>query len=312
MGKTDFGFMAGFSGRLGNLIGYRWRGRMCVRTMPSHYRDARTPEQLQQRALFKAVVRFAAKAQQVLKKGMNAVSLDAQMTESNYFMRVNKRCFALAAGTQSPRLRDDEAVSTGLAGEETVNQGELIVDYENLLLADGPVAPVAFGEPQMLDETTLSVDFEKNPLHRAVKWEDLVYLVAYCPELGDFDISAPVYRRSNRLTMSLNPYWVGREVHLWGFVVDGKGRASQSQYLGGGILVSEEPDSQSSNQQNDEPVAADRVGGKFSASLSERQLAVPSSAYHTTSDAAIYQLGNQTSEVVPPVVADSFLSPQRE
>ena len=214
MGKTDFGFMAGFSGRLGNLIGYRWRGRMCVRTMPSHYRDARTPEQLQQRALFKAVVRFAAKARQVLKKGMNAVSLDAQMTESNYFMRVNKRCFALAAGTQN----------------------ELQVDYENLLLADGPVAPVAFYEPQMLDETTLSVDFEKNPLHRAVKWEDLVYLVAYCPELGDFDISAPVYRRSNRLTMSLNPYWVGREVHLWGFVVDGNGRASQSQYLGGGIL----------------------------------------------------------------------------
>ena len=214
MGKTDFGFMAGFSGRLGNLIGYRWRGRMCVRTMPSHYRDARTPEQLQQRALFKAVVQFAAKARQVLKKSMNAVSLDAQMTESNYFMRVNKRCFALAAGTQD----------------------ELQVDYENLLLADGPVAPVAFYEPQMQDETTLSVDFEKNPLHRAVKWEDLVYLVAYCPELGDFDISAPVYRRSNRLTMSLNPYWVGREVHLWGFVVDGNGRASQSQYLGGGIL----------------------------------------------------------------------------
>ncbi len=238
MGKTDFGFMAGFSGRLGNLIGYRWRGRMCVRTMPSHYRDARTPEQLQQRALFKAVVRFAAKARQVLKKGMNAVSLDAQMTESNYFMRVNKRCFALAAGTSSPRQRNDEAGSTGLEGETAMNQGELIVDYENLLLADGPVAPVAFYEPQMLDETTLSVDFEKNPLHRAVKWEDLVYLVAYSPELGDFDISAPVYRRSNRLTMSLNPYWVGREVHLWGFVVDGNGRASQSQYLGGGILGS--------------------------------------------------------------------------
>ncbi len=231
MGKTDFGFMAGFSGRLGNLIGYRWRGRMCVRTMPSHYRDARTPEQLQQRALFKAVVQFAARARQVLKKGMNAVSPDAQMTESNYFMRVNKRCFALQSDAQ------------------------LTVDYENLLLADGPVAPVAFYEPQMVDERTLSVDFEKNPLHRAVKWEDLVYLVAYCPELGDFDISAPVYRRSNRLTMSFNPYWVGREVHLWGFVVDGKGRASQSQYLGGGVLGSDEVDSggtQAPRLRNDE------------------------------------------------------------
>ena len=257
MGKTDFGFMAGFSGRLGNLIGYRWRGRMCVRTMPSHYRDARTPEQLQQRALFKAVVRFAAKARQVLKKGMNAVSLDAQMTESNYCMRVNKRCFALAAGTQD----------------------ELQVDYENLLLADGPVAPVAFYEPQMLDETTLSVDFEKNPLHRAVKWEDLVYLVAYCPELGDFDISAPVYRRSNRLTMSLNPYWAGREVHLWGFVVDGKGRASQSQYLGGGIMGSEEPDAQATSKQNDGPVAADLAGKATAYQAAGEEITVPTSAY---------------------------------
>lgn len=210
MGKTDFGFMAGFSGRVGNLIGYRWRGRMCVRTMPSQYRDARTPEQLQQRTLFKAVVQLASQARQVLKKGMYAVSVDAQMTESNYFMRINKRCFAVAVGTQ----------------------GELQIDYENLLLADGPVAPVAFCEPQMIDETTLCVDFEKNPLHRTVHWEDLVYVAAYCPELDSFDISAPVYRRSNRLTMSLNSFWAGREVHLWGFVVDSKGRASLSQYLG--------------------------------------------------------------------------------
>ena len=241
--------MAGFSGRLGNLIGYRWRGRMCVRTMPSHYRDARTPEQLQQRALFKAVVRFAAKARQVLKKGMNAVSLDAQMTESNYFMRVNKRCFALAAGTQD----------------------ELRVDYENLLLADGPVAPVAFYEPQMVDEATLSVDFEKNPLHRAVKWEDLVYLVAYCPELGDFDISAPVYRRSNRLTMSLNPYWVGREVHLWGFVVDGKGRASQSQYLGGGILDASQWETADSQPDEQLDLQADMATAELPSTVRGRQ-----------------------------------------
>ena len=294
MGKTDFGFMAGFSGRLGNLIGYRWRGRLCVRTMPSHYRDARTPEQLQQRALFKAVVRFAAKARQVLKKGMNAVSLDAQMTESNYFMRVNKRCFALAAGTQSPRLRNDEADSTGLAGEETTSQGELIVDYENLLLADGPVAPVAFYEPQMVDETTLSVDFEKNPLHRAVKWEDLVYLVAYCPELGDFDISAPVYRRSNRLTMSLNPYWVGREVHLWGFVVDGKGRASQSQYLGGGILGSDEPDTQASGPQKNDSVSATPADKADSAAPADEPMA------HQTSGNDTYSFINQPTAIGTP------------
>jgi hypothetical protein len=119
-----------------------------------------------------------------------------------------------------------------------------------------------------------------------VKWEDLVYLVAYCPELGDFDISAPVYRRSNRLTMSFNPYWVGREVHLWGFVVDGKGRASQSQYLGGGILGSDETDTQASGQQNNDPVPAVLPG--------------EATAHQTSGDAAAYQIRNQPTAIGAP------------
>ena len=31
--------------------------------------------------------------------------------------------------------------------------------------------------------------------------------------------------------MSLRNDWIGRQVHLWGFVVDSKGRASMSQYI---------------------------------------------------------------------------------
>ncbi len=218
MGKTSFGFFDGFSGQVGNVIGYRWRGRMCVRSMPSHYNDARTPEQLQQRALFKYVVGFAAKARRVLKLGLHVVSLDAQMTESNYFMRINKRCFSVVSAAQP-----DSQVDTQ-------------VDYENLIFADGPVAPVAFDAPQMLDETTLQIDFEKNPLHRVARSEDLVYVVAYCPDLGDFDLSDPVYRRRNKLEFSFNEFWSGHEIHLWGFVVDPAGRASISQYIGRVIL----------------------------------------------------------------------------
>ena len=129
-----------------------------------------------------------------------------------------------------PLATDKDIFTTG---------GEQSDDYENLLLADGPVAPVAFDMPRLVDEVTLSVDFEKNPLHRVVHPDDFVYLAAYCPELGDFDLSEPAYRRSNRLTMSMNDYWVGREVHLWGFVADSKGRASRSQYLGCVVLSAE-------------------------------------------------------------------------
>jgi len=175
------------------------------------------------------------------------------LTESNYFMRINKRCFAMTvaseASTEGLMTGDgvtatvDSKVATdagsSVAEQTTTGQGMLTIDYENLLLADGPVAPVAFNEVQMVDESTLKVCFEKNPLRRTARSEDLVYLAAYCPELDEFDLSLPAYRRSNAVTISLNPYWAGREVHLWGFVVDSKGRASQSQYIGGGEMATD-------------------------------------------------------------------------
>ena len=219
MGKTGNGFLGGFSGRLGNVIGYEWRGKMCVRSMPGQYNDAKTPRQLAQRALFKAVVRFASRAGDVLRIGLQTASINAQMTESNYFMRLNKGCFSIVEG----------------GGEDAAaNQNVLSVDYENLILADGPVAPVAFAAPRMVEETTVGVDFESNPLHRTVHRDDKVYLVAYIPEKEAFIISQPFYRGQKYAEVEFPSYRAGKEMYLWGFVVDRAGRASQSQYLGNG------------------------------------------------------------------------------
>jgi hypothetical protein len=95
---------------------------------------------------------------------------------------------------------------------------------------------VAFDAPQLLDEATISIDFEKNPLHRNCSQDDSVFLVAYCPEYKDFDFSDATARRRKQVVLRLNEAWVGKEVHLWGFVVDNARRASQSIYIGSGIL----------------------------------------------------------------------------
>ena len=214
MARSKYGNSTSYIGRIGNVVSYEWRGKVCQRSLPSHYNDAHSEAQLSQRSIFKLVVGFAARARQILKLGLHKASMNAQLTEYNYFMRINKECFAVV----------DNALE---------------VDYENLVLSEGPVAPVAFKVTHLLDDTTVSVDFEKNPLHRVAGPNDCVYLVAYCPELGDFDISSPAFRRHNSVTMSLNPYWAGCGVHLWGFVVDSAGRASMSQYIGSGVLSME-------------------------------------------------------------------------
>ena len=211
MGKQQDGIGGGFSGRLGNVVGYNWRGRWCVRSLPADFKDARTDAQLRQRQLFREMVRFAGRAKRILALGLEAASRNAGVTPGNYFIRLNKQCFAL-------------------------QDGELAVDLPELRLSDGPVAPVAFDAPQLLDDATISVDFEKNPLHRNCSQDDEVYLVAYCPEYKDFDFSNATARRRQQVVLQLNEAWVGKEVHLWGFVVDRAGRASQSLYIGSGIL----------------------------------------------------------------------------
>lgn len=211
MARVNDLFSIGFNGRIGNVIGYEWRGRMCVRTKPAHYNDAKTERQLAQRTLFKATVGFAARARSIVQVGLRKASIDARMLETNYFMRINKRCFSIVDNTLS-------------------------VDYESLLLADGPVAPVAFSMPTLIDDTTIHVDFEKNPLQRVAKQEDTVYLVAYCPEVNTFYMSAGNYRYKCFAELQLPDLWTDKEVHLWGFVVDKTGRAAMNQYLGQVVL----------------------------------------------------------------------------
>ena len=215
MGKQQEGFNGGFSGKLGSVVGYNWRGQWCVRSLPSVFHDARTERQLEQRGLFADMVRFAGRAKRVLGISMRVVARNEHITESNYFVRLNKGCFSRADGV-------------------------LTVDYGALRFSDGPVAPVAFDEPQLLDDTTISIAFEKNPEHRNCSQDDEVHLVVYCPELDAFDFSNGFMRRSKRLEMKLNEGWAGKVVHLWGFVVDCAGRASQSTYIGSGILSVDE------------------------------------------------------------------------
>ena len=211
MGKLNQGIWGGCSGRIGNVISYQWRGRWCARTRPAVFHDARTPRQLEQRSRFRQTLHLASRVKQALQLGLRQVSLERHMTECNYFMKVNNACF-------------------------TLEEGRLKVDYENLVFSEGPVAPVAFSAPELVDGRTLRIDFEKNPLHKRAQSDDRVYVLLHCPELDAFMLSLPVYRRTGAIAVELPEHWVGKTLHLWGFVVDSTGRSSMTLYIGEGEL----------------------------------------------------------------------------
>ena len=107
------------------------------------------------------------------------------------------------------------------------------MDYGHLVVAAGSVAPVGFGAPHAATlPTDIVVEFERNPLQLSASGDDLVYLYAWCPGVGEGKLSTPAYRRTRQATIALPERWTGMEVHLYGFVVDNEAQASDSVYLG--------------------------------------------------------------------------------
>ena len=206
MAKIVQGVTGGFSGSVGPVVGYQWRGRWCMRSHPQAVRNPRTEAQQEHRQMFKEEVQLASRMNWVLKESFNALSLAEGLTPCNFFIRENQHAFAWS----------DE---------------RLTVDWASLRLSMGPVAPVAFGVPELTEET-LTVAFEKNPLHVRADAHDKVYLYVYCPEAEQGYLAAPVYRHTQRVSVVLPRTFAGRELHLWGLVEDRQGRWSESVYIG--------------------------------------------------------------------------------
>ena len=234
MAKQRFGINDAYRGTVGTVIGYEWRGQWCLRSRPRKVRNPRNPKQMEAHGLFALVSKLASKMSFALRTGMRSEALKVHRTECNHFMSLNAPCFALV-------------------------DNQLQVDYENLLIAAGPVAPVGFCTPVLpsvetqpaaspdrqtfrgetrqaaslqRDNCSIVVPFEKTPLHLSASGDDGVYLYAWCPALEEGLLSSPVYRRKKQIEMTLSEHWDGCEAHLYGFATDYAGRASDSTYIG--------------------------------------------------------------------------------
>ena len=104
-------------------------------------------------------------------------------------------------------------------------------DYERIRIAEGSAAPVRFTTASVDEDNVLRVDYEKNSGMTRAKASDKVYVYVYNTETREGILSHPAERRRGHLEMQLPEGWNERNVRMWGFVVDGEGRASGSQYV---------------------------------------------------------------------------------
>ncbi len=261
MAKLEQGILGPFRGKVGTVVGYLWRGKHVVRAYRKEINYPNTERQQAEREWFVGMVRFAATARQALLLGLREKAARDVMTEGNVFVRMNKGCFGREAArrvrTGMAPLRP--AATSPCEGEERENtisnqeyitrnqtpspsgcsplQGELPegvrggIDYEHIRIAEGAAAPVRFTTASVDENNVLHADFEKNSGMSRAKGSDRVYVYVYNIDTREGLLSAAAERRRGELAMQLPEGWNHQNVKLWGFVVDGEGRASASAYI---------------------------------------------------------------------------------
>ena len=255
MAKLEQGILGPFRGKVGTVVGYLWRGKHVVRAYRREINYPNTESQQAEREWFVWMVRFAATARQALLLGLREKAAREQMTEGNAFVKMNKGCFCRdaarrvrsAAAMDMPRTAADMASCGSTA--DAARRVRTGVDYERIRIAEGAAAPVRFTTASVDENNVLHVDFERNSGMTRAKGGDRVYVYVYNADTREGLLSHPAERRRGHLAMQLPEGWNERNVRMWGFVVDGEGRASVSQYVAVDVMedgdvadVAESPD----------------------------------------------------------------------
>ncbi len=210
MAKSNWGITSGFVGKLGNVVGFNWKGINLQRALIVGA-DKRSEKQLLQRAKFALVGKLGSVLYEAVYEGFRFEARDCRSTQNGLFLKYNLKNIS---GTPEA----------------------LFVNFEALKLSSEKLHGVNFGAPA-LNGTTLSVGITNTAnTDRRVSMADRVYLCAYCPE-QDESVFAPVGTRADSsVTLTIPSAWGSQRFYVYGFVVgassNNDGLASKTVYLG--------------------------------------------------------------------------------
>lgn len=206
MAKIDNGYMGAFNGKLGPAVGYKWKGRSCLRALNLWPRNPRTRKQQAGRMVFGTTSSIASGCRLVSRIGLRGLASERKISETSVFISLNRQ-------------------------HVSYENGEVTVDYPSLQFSYGDLPSVAFGHPQVEGDRQIGVDISILP-DCAGDLQDLVFIVAYSPGKGRAGLSRHSLRCENHVSIRVDWQLASSELHLYGFVWDKGSRASNTTYLG--------------------------------------------------------------------------------
>ncbi len=125
------------SGRIGEIIYYKWKGRKCRRIRPAHVRNPKTPAQTRHRDKIKIGSKFIKSLHSFIEKGYQATEFDTQKNEAMSYLI--KNCF----------IEED---------------GKVRLDYAQVPISRGEMTPPEKSIISITDNTVhISWEYNRNP-----------------------------------------------------------------------------------------------------------------------------------------------------
>lgn len=212
MGKIKGGILGGFNGKVGNVIGFAWKGRAVMRGIAQSVHDPKTEKQMLARERFKMILALGDLIGfENLGGGLKAAgnALKKRITAGNEFVKLNY---------------------AAITGSEIDN---LVVSYADVQVSKGKYPGVILrGTVTSDDPGSAHIAWINNAGQAGAQDADVVKILAVDPEQGTTaDFSAN--RSAGSVDLDLPSYMVGHAVHFYLYCIGASNnKVSNSVYAG--------------------------------------------------------------------------------
>jgi Family of unknown function (DUF6266) len=207
MAKLVNGINGPFSGKVGAVVGYVWKGKAVMRGLPRKRTGGPSPAQIQQHAKFALVHKFLRPLLSFLNVTYSSVAI--QMTGFS------------------------KAFSYNVKNAITGAHPELGIDYSRVLVSQGDLQNVSSAEVIVSADGKLVFSWKEDSGTGSAKATDQVFVAVYNEELNQWISELnPVARKAGSCTIDATKM-KGREVQTYiGFISNDGKDATDSRYTG--------------------------------------------------------------------------------
>lgn len=208
MATFEKGILGGFSGKVGNVVGSRWRGKNVMRSLPQRGKYTATVKQEEQRQKFKVVIGFLSPIVDVL---------------NSFF-----------GSPQGDKSRSNLATSYHLKNAVVSTPLGMVMDYEKVLISKGDLRGIDGGTITVAAGQALTLGWQDNSGQGKATATDALMVVVYAPDLNLFYTNLSVATRdATTASVTLPNFMASFEVEVWAsFSKPDTNFAAISTYMG--------------------------------------------------------------------------------